>query len=430
MEFDVITIFPRFFDSLFSVGILNRARQRGIIEIRAHDLRNYTSDKRKSVDDRPYGGGSGMVFMPTPMGRAIESLRNKGLKSVVILTTPQGEVFSDRIAREVSEFEQVIIICGRYEGIDERIREKYVDREISIGDYVLSGGEYAASVIIDAASRFVPGVLGNESSPYQDSFNQGLLEHPQYTRPKVFRGRRVPQILLSGDHKAIKRWRRLESVKRTLSRKPYLFDRTDLKIEDIKHLEKLMQKDPQRARVYVALVHYPVYNKALKTITTAFTNLDVHDISRSCKTYGVKGFYLVQPVYEQQRLVEAVVSHWIKGPGSSFNPTRTEALKLVSIKSSIAEAINDIERQEGVRPKTVVTDARNRNCMIGYQALKEEIHRGTEPYLILFGTGWGMVKEVLESADYSLKPIRGHTHYNHLSVRGAAAIVLDRLLSI
>ncbi|HEX9665922.1 MAG TPA: tRNA (guanosine(37)-N1)-methyltransferase TrmD [Thermodesulfobacteriota bacterium] len=430
MKFDVITIFPQFFDSLFSVGILNRAQERGIIKINTHNLRIYTRDKRRSVDDRPYGGGSGMVFKPTPLARAIESIKNEDLKSVVILTTPHGEVFSDRIAKEVSEFEQVIIICGRYEGVDERIREKYVEREISIGDYVLSGGEYAASVIIDAISRFVPGVLGNEASPYHDSFNECLLEHPQYTRPHVFRGKRVPQILLSGNHKAIKKWRRLESITRTLSRKPYLIDRTNLTFEEINHVERLIDKDPRRTKVYVALVHYPVYNKTFKKITTAFTNLDVHDMSRVCKTYGVKGFYLVQPVYEQQKLVEAVLSHWIKGPGSSFNPTRTDALRLVSIRSSIDEAVDQIEKQEGLKPKVVVTDARHRNCTIGYQELREKIQKGTEPYLILFGTGWGIVNEVLESADYVLKPIVGYTNYNHLSVRSAAAIVLDRLLSI
>ncbi len=430
MKFDVITIFPQFFDSLFSFGILNRAQGRGIIKINTHDLRVFSRDKRNSVDDRPYGGGGGMIFRPAPLARAIESIKDDGLKSVVILTTPQGEVFSDRIARQVSESEQVIIICGRYEGIDERLREKYVDREISIGDYILSGGEYAASVIIDSVSRFVAGVLGNESSPYEDSFNQGLLEHPQYTRPYVFRGKRVPRVLLSGDHKAIKKWRRLESLKRTLSRKPYLIDRSNLTVEDIKHLGTIIDKGPQRARVYVALVHYPVYNKKFRKITTAFTNLDVHDMSRVCRTYGVKGFYLVQPVYEQQKLVEAVLDHWIKGPGSSYNPSRTDALKLVSIKGSVEEAIDHIEKQEGSKPKLVVTDARHRNSMIGYQELRENIQKGTEPYLILFGTGWGIVNEVIDGADYALKPIVGYTNYNHLPVRGAAAIVLDRLLSI
>lgn len=430
MEFDVITIFPQFFDSLFSLGILRRAQERGIIRINTHDLRNYTRDKRKSVDDRPYGGGGGMVFRPTPLAKGIESIKKGSLKSIVILTTPQGEVFSDRIAKEISEFEQIIILCGRYEGIDERIREKYVDREISIGDYVLSGGEYAASVIIDATSRFVTGVLGNKSSAYHDSFNESLLEHPHYTRPYAFRGKRVPRILLSGNHKEIKKWRRLESLKRTLSRKPYLIDRTHLTFDEIKQLETLKEKDPRRTKVYVALVHYPVYNKAFKKITTAFTNLDVHDMSRACKTYGVKSFYLVQPVDEQQKLVEAVLNHWIKGPGSSFNPTRTEALRIVSIKSSIEEAVEQIEKQEGLRPKLVATDARDRHSMIGYQELREKIQNGSEPYLILFGTGWGIVKEILETADYFLKPIVGYTNYNHLSVRSAAAIVLDRLLSI
>lgn len=429
MRYDILTIFPEFFDSPFSLGILKKAQEKGLVQINTVDIRSFTEDKHRKVDDTPYGGGGGMLMKPDPFGKAIESTRIKGIKSLVVLTTPQGERFSDKIAKEFSQYEQLIIICGRYEGIDERVRELYVDREISIGDYVLTGGEYAASVIVDAVSRFIPGVLGNEDSPYYDSFTKGLLEHPQYTRPEVYKGKTVPDILLSGNHKEIEKWRKEESTRRTFFRRPDLLDKKKLTLEELKYINQLRKEHKPSFRLYVALIHYPVYNKELKIITTAFTNLDVHDIARAGKTYGVKGFFLVHPVKEQRELVERVLRHWLEGPAANDNPSRNEALQIVSLKSSLDEVIEDIEKREGVKPKVVVTDARPVENMLGYSELREKIMSGKEPFLILFGTGWGIAKEVMDKTDYTLKPIYGFTAYNHLSVRSAAAIILDRLLS-
>lgn len=429
MIYDIITIFPNFFESTFSFGIFKKAQDKGLIKINTHDLRIFTTDKHKKVDDKTYGGGSGMVLKPEPIVKALKSIKKDRLKSVVILTSPQGELFSDRIAKDLTKYEQIIFVCGRYEGVDERVRKHYIDKEISIGEYVISGGELAASIIIDAVSRLIPGVLGNKSSPLDESFIGGLLEYPQYTRPETFKGKKVPKILLRGNHKQIENWRRLESIKATFFRKPYLLDRARLSLEELKFVDQIKKELPCRIRLYIALVHYPVYNKKLKTITTAFTNLDVHDISRVCRTYGIKCFFLVQPVEEQQHLIERVLNHWIKGPGESFNSSRSEALKLVSIKNNIENTVKEIEEIEGMKPKIVVTDARSKDGMIGYQELREKIFKGDEAYLILFGTGWGIVKEVLEKADFFLKPVKGYTDYNHLSVRSAASITIDRLLS-
>jgi tRNA (guanine37-N1)-methyltransferase len=429
MRYEILTIFPEFFTSIFSFGVLSRAQENGLIKINIHDIRRFSSDKHRTVDDKPYGGGSGMVLKPEPLGSALESVKRTSEKSLVILTSPQGERFSDKMARELSRYEQLILISGRYEGIDERIRELYVDREISIGDYVLTGGEYAVSIIIDAISRFIPGVLGNEASPYDDSFREGLLEHPQYTRPESFMGKTVPEILLSGNHKEIEKWRRRESIKRTFFRRLDLLDRTRLTMEDVRLINQLKKEVSRSFNVYIALIHYPVYNKDLKIITTAFTNLDVHDIARAGRTYGVKGFFLVHPVLEQRELIDRVIWHWTEGPGLSYNPTRNEALSLVRIKSSLDEALEEIEKIEGVKPKIIVTDARPRENMIGYGELKEKIMSGNEPYLIIFGTGWGIAEEIINEAHYVLKPVEGVTDYNHLSVRSAAAVILDRLLS-
>lgn len=430
MKFDILTIFPEFFVTPFSFGIFNKARERKIVELNAHDIRDFTEDKHRTVDDAPYGGGGGMLMKPEPIGRAIEQIKLKGPKSLVILTTPGGELFSDETARELSGYDQLIIICGRYEGIDERVRELYVDREISIGDYVLSGGEHAAAVIVDSVSRFVPGFLGNVLSPESDSFRESLLEHPQYTRPEDYMGSRIPEVLLSGNHQEIREWRRKESIKRTFLRRPELLDRARLTIDDISIVDDLKKTERPIFKAYIALVHYPVYNNRLTIITTAFTNLDVHDISRAGKTYGIEKFYLVQPNSEQQRLAERVLRHWTEGEGPALNKSRAEALEFVVIRDSLGDAVKDIESIEGIRPKLVVTDARPRNNMIGYRELRETMmSNSSDPYLLVFGTGWGLSEEIMENADYTLKPVSGYTGYNHLSVRSAAAIILDRLFS-
>ena len=430
MKYDIITIFPEFFDSPLSVGNINKAREKDLIQIETHDLRDWATDKHRSVDDTPYGGGGGMLMKPEPVGAAIEALKKPGAKSLVVLTTPAGERFNDSMARDLASYEQIIIVCGRYEGVDERIRELYVDCEISLGDFVLTGGEYAACVIVDCVSRFLPGVLGNELSPENESFKYSLLEYPQYTRPESYKGKNVPEVLLSGNHSEIEAWRRKESIERTYLRRPELLDRAELSKKELEDANELKQKSDIPFNLHIALVHYPVYNNRFKIITTAFTNLDVHDIARSCATYGIKNFFLVQPNPEQQQLIERVLKHWKDGPGASFNESRTRALELVKVKDSISDVVEEIEKAHGKKPAIIVTDARFGDDMIGYQELRDLIlERKNEPYLLLFGTGWGLTKEIMDEADYTLKPVSGYTDYNHLSVRSAAAIILDRLLS-
>jgi len=430
MKYDILTIFPEFFDSPFSFGILKKARDKGLLEINTHDIRAYSEDKHKTVDDTPYGGGGGMLMKIEPLAAALENVKKTGKKSLVILTTPDGEKFTDKMARELADYDQITIICGRYEGVDERIRDLYVDKEISIGDYVLSGGENAASVIVESVSRFIPGVLGNELSPQNDSFNQGLLEYPQYTRPENFEGRSVPEVLLSGNHGDIDKWRKIESIKRTFKKRPDLLDKAKLDNQDIDFVKELKERNSPSFKVYIALIHYPVYNNRFKIITTAFTNLDVHDIARSAVTYGVAKFYLVQPNPEQQKLVNRVLKHWIDGEGSSFNKSRSEALNLVALRETLEDVTQEIEEVEGEKPVTIVTDARSADNMIGFEDLRELIFSDKEkPYLLLLGTGWGLANEIMDSADYRLKPVSGYTNYNHLSVRSAAAIILDRLFS-
>ncbi len=222
MRFDVLTIFPDLFRSPLEEGILRKALQEEKIEIRLTDIRDFADDRHATTDDRPFGGGEGMVMKPEPLAAALDSVRKQGNSGRVVLLTPQGRQYRQEIARELAAHEQLVLVCGRYEGVDERFRAAFCDDEISIGDYILTGGELAAMVVIDSISRLVPGVLGCPDSAEKDTFSRCLLKHPQFTRPREFQGAEVPEVLLSGDHGEIERYRFVESVRRTLDRRPDL----------------------------------------------------------------------------------------------------------------------------------------------------------------------------------------------------------------
>ena len=226
MIFDVITIFPEFFKGPFDFGVIRRGREKGLIETRVHDLRGFTSDRHRTVDDKPFGGGEGMVFKPEPIFKAVESVRKDGQTEVVALSAA-GRRFVQAEALRLSQADQVILICGRYEGIDERVIEHLATAEISIGDFILSGGEIAAAVIVDAVTRYVPGVVGKEESILRDSFSDPaaemqLVEHPHFTRPAEFRGWKVPEVLISGDHEAVRKWRYDAALRKTRKNRPDL----------------------------------------------------------------------------------------------------------------------------------------------------------------------------------------------------------------
>jgi tRNA (guanine37-N1)-methyltransferase len=268
MRFDIVTIFPGYFESVFAHGIVRRAQAAGLVEIRVHDLRAFAHDRHRTVDDRPFGGGEGMVLKPEPLAEALASLgvhpklpggEAQSASPRTVLLSAQGRVFTQSVARQLAAEERVVLVCGRYEGVDERINEIYCDMELSIGDYVLSGGEPAASVVLDATMRLVPGVLGNEASGEFESFGAadaeidagvegvprsqhgagGLLDYPHYTRPAEFGGLRAPEVLLTGDHAQIRRWRREQQLRKTLRNRPELLERAALGADDRQMLEEL-----------------------------------------------------------------------------------------------------------------------------------------------------------------------------------------------
>lgn len=263
MRFDIITIFPEFFGGIFGHGVVKRAIANGLVNIKLHDLRDFTHDRHRTVDDRPFGGGEGMVLKPEPLLEAVESLgmapkdTRDTARETVILLSAQGARFTQGVARELAVLDRVVLICGRYEGVDERVNELACDRELSIGDYILSGGELGAAVIVDATMRLLPGVLGNEASSAYESFGQpdehfaqdaegpprsthgsgGLLDYPHYTRPAEFRGLAVPEVLAGGNHEQIRRWRREQALEKTLKNRPDLLDVAELSAEDRRYLQ-------------------------------------------------------------------------------------------------------------------------------------------------------------------------------------------------
>jgi tRNA (guanine37-N1)-methyltransferase len=270
MKFEIVTIFPDFFRGPLDYGIVRRARNEaaGLIEITLHDLREFTTDRHRTVDDRPFGGGEGMVLKPEPLFKCMEALGvapreqrvNRQVSETVVLLSPQGEMFNQALAQELAGLERIVMICGRYEGVDERVAEALADREISIGDYVLSGGELGAAVIVDTVTRLVPGALGNEASAAQESFTAaalkvgvktgaegpdstcgsgGLLDYPHYTRPAEFRGMQVPEVLIGGNHEQIRKWRRRMALKKTLRNRPDLLNRETLSEADKRLLAEL-----------------------------------------------------------------------------------------------------------------------------------------------------------------------------------------------
>ncbi|QMU55698.1 MAG: tRNA (guanosine(37)-N1)-methyltransferase TrmD [Candidatus Mycalebacterium zealandia] len=429
MKYEIITIFPEFFDSVFSCGILSKAREKGLVDIKIRDLRNFAEGKHKVVDDKPYGGGEGMLFLPKPLGKAIGAAKEGDEKTVVLLTSAQGRPLDGKLVRELRDYEKIVIVCGRYEGVDERVCDMHIDMEVSIGDYIVSGGEYAAAVITDSVSRLVPGVVGNSASTEDESLSDSLLSHPQYTRPETYEGVSVPEALLSGNHGEIARWRREARIKNTLKKRPDILDRAALTKDETAALCEWRETAAPDYRAYVALLHYPVYNSRLEKVSSAFTNLDIHDIARACRTYGVRKFFPVSPVKGQRELAQRVIKHWTVGAGAGFNETRSEAMRLVEIKNSLEDVTAEIEKLEGKKPEIIATDARIVEKMTGYGEMREKIMEADRPWLLLLGTGWGIAREVLDSADHTLKPVRSYGNYNHLSVRCAAAAIMDRLFS-
>ena len=419
MNFKVLTIFPELFEPFSKLGLVGRAVKEGKISIELTQLRDFAINNQAQIDDTPFGGGAGMVLRPEPAIEAINKIKKDNSK--VVLFSPRGKKLTHDFAKEISKNKDFVLLCTRYEGVDERVVQNCVDYEISLGDYILMGGELPAMNFIECVSRFVPGVLGNAESLEQESFTNGLLEYPQYTKPREYLDMKVPEVLYSGNHEKIKEWKEQKSLSDTKERRFDLFQ---------KHRAKNKIK-LTNSPISAALVHYPVLNKEGKIITSSITNLDMHDIARSARTYGVENYFLVHPTKAMRKLMDTISEHWDKGYGATYNPNRKEALSNVRVVPDFEDVVIQLEDKYSKLPKIIMTSAKRGKNSISFAKMKKILANNSgEPYLIVFGTGWGLTDGFIERADYLLEPVGSVEDFKHLSVRSAAAIVFDRLFGI
>jgi tRNA (guanine37-N1)-methyltransferase len=450
-RFTVVTILPELIEPALTAGVVGRAKEAGTIAVATVNPRDFTTDKHRTVDDTPYGGGPGMVMKAEPLLAAIAAAgsgetsttsvdKSESSTEVVqvspaptprrILMSPSGTPLTQQRVRELAAYDHLVLVCGRYEGIDQRVIDHAIDEELSIGDYVLSGGELAALVVIDAVARLVPGVLGEPTSADDESFSAGTLEYPQYTRPPVLPAATIgaaedapiPAVLSSGNHAAIAAWRRAQSLARTATRRPDLFRRVKLTKADRKLYGSL------RARTHIALVHHPIVDRTGAIVTSAVTNFDIHDIARSSMTYGLASYSIVTPITSQREKAAHIAQAWI---GDEQGEHRAAALRLVRTAASVEDVIAAITEDEGRAPVVTATSARPTSFPAAARRTSEELVAEMTlepaPLLLLLGTGWGLADELIPSVSRVLAPIEGDSEWNHLSVRSAAAIILDRL---
>ena len=429
-RFHIVTLFPAFFESPLSTALMGRAREAGIVDCSFHDPRQFSTDKHHRVDDRPYGGGPGMVMQGEPLARALRSIERPGR---MLFMAPGGRPLTQDMVRELAREDDLTIVCGRYEGIDARLLQLFPLEPVSVGDIVLNGGESAAISVLEAVSRLMPGFMGKEESGDDESFSHGLLEYPHYTRPENFEGLPVPEVLQSGDHARIANWRRQESVRATLRMRPEMLNEAPLYREDVQTLADTPRERPGR-NLSFCLVHYPVSLGPKKTGASSLTNLDIHDIARISRSYAMGFFYPVTPLCDQLRVLEEILRHWTRGPGGVGNADRAQALGLVQPATSLEEAVAHMTAQHGTRPRLVASSAvwpaKGKASQPGRMPMTpRDVRRWCDqgPVMLCLGTAQGLAPEVLEQCEGTLRPVR-FLGYNHLSVRSAAAILADRIL--
>ncbi|MCL2123457.1 MAG: tRNA (guanosine(37)-N1)-methyltransferase TrmD [Desulfovibrionaceae bacterium] len=423
MHFNIVTLFPEFFASPLHTALMGRAGEAGVISWSFFNPREYALDRHRSVDDRPYGGGPGMVMMLEPLLRCLRGIENPGR---ILVPSPGARPFTQSRARELAAEARMTLVCGRYEGFDARLGELAPLEYVSVGEAVVNGGEAAALMMMEAVARLVPGFMGKEASGNEESFSRGLLEYPHYTRPDVFEGTPVPDILRCGDHAKIAAWRRERSLASTLRLRPELLEEAELDEGDAEVLRAMPREQPGR-NLYLCLVHYPVLLKTKNPGASSLTNLDIHDIGRISCGYGLGGLYISTPLPDQAHILRGILRYWTQGAGAVSNPDRARALSLVHHVPEIAGAVADIEKRTGQKPLLLGSSAQWRKSPVYTPGMAREA-LASSPVLILLGTSHGLAPEALAACDGQLRPLRFLDSYRHLPVRAATAAYLDRIL--
>lgn len=447
MKISILTLFPNLYSQFLQTSLIKTAIEKNHLEVNLINLLDLCQPKSR-VDTQTVGPGPGMILKPEIIERGLKLICEQFGPGFKIFFSPKGQlldqVFLNSLAKKINSepqaepnsetskasesksknFDHIILVCSRYEGIDHRVESKLSDLMLSVGDYVLMGGDIPAQIFLEGLVRLLPGVLGNEESAVTESFQSPFLDHPEYGLPVEWQGQKVPEVLQSGHHEKIKQYRELESAKLTVQNR---FDwlRAHPEAKAASGLAKKVIPNH-----YVALMHTQV-ETGQGVGTTSVTSIDLHDISRSSATYGVKNFFVVTPLKDQKHIVGTFLDFWKSDAGINYNRSRFDAVKHLILADHLTEVMQKIEAQEGKKPLLMATSAK-RSDHKGAVSFWDQgtVWKQNRPVLIILGTGRGLEDKLVKNCDFLLDPIEGMSDYNHLSVRSAAGIILDRWLSI
>lgn len=437
MQISVLTIFPELYTPFLSTSLVKRAHEQHLASITIDPLFAYCAPKER-IDGPTFGHGAGMVIRPEVIERAIDAHTAQHGAAHKIFFSPRGKKLDQYVLKDLftrlGAQGHIMLLPARYEGMDARIEEEYADDIFSIGDYVLMGGDLPAMVLIEGLLRFIPGVVGKSASVEHDSFSGPFVDYPEYTAPVVWRNRMVPEVVRSGNHQEMRLWREKHAVQTTVL---HHFDWLRSHVTEAADIAHAQQVIPAH---YVALMHDEVLVPdarvgaaagATKSGMTSVTSIDMHDIARSAATYGLKGFFVVTPLVDQQSIVQTLLNFWKTGSGVTYNPHRHVAMRQVELVDSFDAVIAAIEIQTGKKPLVIATSAQvvPAGEKITYFD-QERVWSHGRPVLFLLGTGRGLAPQVLDRCDYVLERLYGFSSFNHLSVRSAAAIIFDRWLGV
>jgi tRNA (guanine37-N1)-methyltransferase len=443
MKISIITVFPELHETFLKTSIIGRACERELVSIRTVRLADFCSPKER-IDEPVAGPGSGMIIKPEVIERAISACEQDWGQGYKIFFSPQGTKLTQRHLKTMASHfintpvtpstgclecatavPHLILICSRYEGIDARVEQHYADAVISIGDYVVTGGDIPTQIFLEGLLRLFPGVVGKQESVEDESFSHALLDYPEYGLPVEWKGMRIPDIVQSGNHAAIEKWRTQQALSKTIHHRFDWFASSQPTSEEC---QQALQTIPPH---YVALMHTQVKLKDGTIGTTSITSIDLHDTARSCATYGIKNFFMVTPLVDQQAIIATFLDFWRSDFGKNYNQSRYHAISKVQPSLELNEVIEAITNLEGKAPLIIATSGKQHTHAQKIDfASQGTVWQHDRPVLLLFGTGQGLADQLIEKCDYLLVPVGGMTDYNHLSVRSAIAIVLDRWLGL
>lgn len=452
MKISIITVFPELFDAFIKTSIIARAIEKNIVSFQFVRMSDMCAVKER-IDEPTVGPGAGMIIKPDVIEKAINTCEEQWGKGFKIFFSPQGitlnqyrlklwvnTILGERVLKQEQDQTQpndlvndqsnagephIILVCSRYEGIDARVESYYADLVVSIGDYVLMGGDIPAQVFLEAFLRLIPGIVGRQESVEEESFQGPFLDHPEYGLPVEWKALQIPEILRSGNHGEIAKWRQQEACKKTLLKRFDWFSRHVSQAQDIARARAHIPNH------YIALMHANINLKCGGVGNTSIATIDIHDISRAGTTYGIKNFFVVTPLCDQQEIMRTFLDFWSSERGQKYNANRGYAIGHVIPVDSFDEVFNEIYQKEQKAPLIITTSAKEHSHVkkIDYCS-QGEVWQHNRPVLIVLGTGQGLSDEILNRSDYLLGPLKGLPDYNHLSVRSAASIILDRWLGL